>query len=251
MTSSTASPHAEETGLPVYAEPTIGAFYPYAVPVDVSAAVFSFDFNIDQLNEQTSRYLVSFSNTSNDKIITQIQFDFDGEIKVLANSQAGGGDSTVIYGNTNVTWSPNTWVNLRIEINGTGLEVFVDDVSKYSGFVATPNIDINQVSIVHDNRISTAFFDNFKTNNEALSTDDFVVNNTSFRYLGATKNLLFQSSILQLDELRVYNMTGQEVISTKLQGNEDRVNVESLPSGIYIAQVVSEGRISSFKFSKY
>lgn len=241
----------EEPGFPAQATPTIGAFYPYPVPVDVSAAVFSFDFNINQQNSDTSRYLVSFANTSNGKTVTQIQFDFDGDILVLANTESGGGDLTVIFGDTNVDWSPNTWVNVRIEINGAGLEVFVDNVSRYTGFVATPNFNIERVSVAHDNFESVAYFDNFRTNDEALSTDDFVVNNTSFRYLGSSKELFFQSSSLQLDELRVFNMAGQEVVKTKLSGNEDRVNADNLPSGIYIAQVVTEGRISSFKFSKY
>ena len=69
--------------------------------------------------------------------------------------------------------------------------------------------------------------------------------------MSSSKELLIESSIFELEKVRLFNLLGQEVLTSPLKGNREQIDIQTLNPGIYIAQIVSDGRLASFKFSKY
>lgn len=51
-------------------------------------------------------------------------------------------------------------------------------------------------------------------------------------------------------DLKIYNALGQEVHQQKLNSKEQKVNIETLPSGVYIVTIVSEEGVSVKRFVK-
>lgn len=224
-----------------------GAFYPLDAPLDASTAIISFDINITSFSATT--FEVGFDNTSENATITSIAVNVDGGVFVYANTQADGNGS-IIFGDTNEDLLANTWYNIRLEINGSAIEVFIDDASVYTGFVGTPNVDILRAVCVHDNEGGSFLFDNFRINNEVLSVDDVKANAYDFRYASSTKELLLNSPSIPLENLAVYNMLGQQVMGSRLSGNSEQLSVYNLPNGVYIAQITMGGQTQTFKFAK-
>ncbi|WP_115462238.1 T9SS type A sorting domain-containing protein [Winogradskyella aurantiaca] len=224
-----------------------GAFYPLDAPLDASTAIISFDINITSFS--STIFEVGFDNTNENATITSIAINIDGSVNVYANTQADGNGS-IVFEDTNEDLVANTWYNIRLEINGSAIEVFIDDASVYTGFVGTPNVDILRAVCVHDNQGGSFLFDNFRINNEVLSVDDVKANTYDFRYVSNTKELLLNSPSVPLENLAVYNMLGQQVFGSRLSGNSEQLSVYNLPNGIYVAQITMGGQTETFKFVK-
>jgi hypothetical protein len=230
----------------------VGAFYAFDSAITPSGLTLSFDINISELTGTANgtTYEVGFDNPGANATITSVGINTDGSVNIYNNPEADG-SGTVQFTPTGDQLAENTWYNFRFEISGSDLEVFLDDVSIYTGFVGTPNTDITRAVCVHDNEGGFFYFDNFRIDNESLSVTDLVAEETfDFRYASRTKELLLESPSVMMDHLRLYNMMGQEVLSRPLSGHSQQLGIENLSNGIYIAQVTLDGRIESFKFSK-
>lgn len=70
-----------------------------------------------------------------------------------------------------------------------------------------------------------------------------------FKYF-VSNNELNLSANTSMDQVALYNMLGQQVVSQKLSSNNETVNLSGLQSGIYIATVSIEGASKSFKIVK-
>jgi len=224
--------------------PIIGGFYDYSAPVPYANAVFSADLYFDAFNPNSSDYVLGFVNTTDSVFITYIRFTFEGNILVLAANAIG----TIVLDDTMVDWTGLTWFNLRVEFNNNAIEVFIDDNSIYTGNVASPNLDIEQFRFVHDNFGGAGYMDNFRTNDEPLSVEDF--NSTNFNYFVDTQNTLNLKANVALNEVKIYNMLGQEVLTQDLSAQNETIDINGLTSGVYIANVKVGNSLESFKFLK-
>ena len=65
-----------------------------------------------------------------------------------------------------------------------------------------------------------------------------------------SNNVLNLSAKTSMDNVSLYNMLGQQVLSQKLSSNTANVNLSGLQSGVYIATVSFEGATKSFKIVK-
>lgn len=79
----------------------------------------------------------------------------------------------------------------------------------------------------------------------AVGTNEF----NSFKHFVAN-NQLTLSSNTSMDKVALYNMLGQQVVSQKLNSNNETVSISGLQSGVYIATVSIDGAIKSFKIVK-
>ena len=71
---------------------------------------------------------------------------------------------------------------------------------------------------------------------------------TNFNFFVKNKTLNLQSDET-LENLKIYDYTGKQIKNIVLENkNSEAVNLESLNSGIYIAQIQIAGKTSSFKF---
>jgi hypothetical protein len=89
--------------------------------------------------------------------------------------------------------------------------------------------------------------DDFKVTADVLSVDD--VNFNGFKYVVADNELnLFASTAM--DKITLHNMLGQQVLSQKLDSNNEAISLSGLQSSVYIATVSIDGATKSFKIVK-
>ncbi len=236
-----------ESAFPGQSSPFVGAFYNYSVAVPFADAVFSADMYLDTFDSSTtSDYLFGLVNTTSGNFISYIRFTFQGNIVVLVDDGMG----TVIEDDTNVDWTPLTWFNVKMELTNNTIEFFIDNTSIYQGTVATIDTDIEQVRFAHDNFAGFGYIDNFRTNNEPLSVNDFDQNKFTYHYNKNQEKLNLESSGLPLNNIEIYSILGQSVLVKELKGTEESINASSLNDGVYLAKVSINGDTETFKFVK-
>jgi hypothetical protein len=224
--------------------PVIGGFYDYSSAIPHANATISADLFIDPFNANSSDYIFGLVNITDGVFVTYVRFTFEGNIVVLAADALG----TVVLDDTNQDWIGSTWFNLRVELTNNALEVFIDDNSIYTGNVASPNLDIENFRFIHDNFGGFAYIDNFRTNDEPLSTEDF--DSLNFNYFVDAQNILNLNANEALSQVKLYNMLGQEVMSKNLSNQNEAVDINALNTGVYLAKVQINNAVETFKFVK-
>ncbi|HLS31577.1 MAG TPA: choice-of-anchor J domain-containing protein [Flavobacteriaceae bacterium] len=89
--------------------------------------------------------------------------------------------------------------------------------------------------------------DDFKVTTGALSVDH--VNFEGFTHY-ISDNFLHLSSNQAMNNVRIYNILGQEVVNQKLANNKESIDISNLQSGIYITKIDIDGVTKSFKITK-
>jgi hypothetical protein len=235
-----------EVGVPAQSNPVVGGFYSYPFAIVNDGSTISYDVYIElPLTGDTNVYRFGITGPDVDELgnpgtyfLFIVDFDFQNNIRVVDNSS-----NFVNVG----TWVADTWYNIRIEMNAGQAEYFIDDIS-----VGTYNLlrDINfdGARFIHDNFGGQAFFDNFRTNDEPLSTDGFDID--KFDYFVDAQNRLNLTSNENLSSVKLYNMLGQEVLSEKLSNPNETIDINGLNSGAYLGQVQINNNTETFKFIK-
>ncbi|MBK9525125.1 MAG: T9SS type A sorting domain-containing protein [Bacteroidetes bacterium] len=54
----------------------------------------------------------------------------------------------------------------------------------------------------------------------------------------------------KINSISILNLTGQEVLQSKMNSASGQVNVSALPKGIYILKIFSTGVVKTFKINK-
>lgn len=239
----------QETAFAGQDNPIVGAFYDYATAVPYTMATFSADMNIDTFDSaDTSDYIFGLVNLTDGVFIAYIRFTFEGNITVLVDDGTGTGTIDLI--DTNADWTPLTWFNVRMELNNNAIEFFIDNTSIYQGVIATPDTDIEQVRFAHDNFLGFAYVDNFRTNDEDLSVNDFTSDSFSHYFDVNSKTLNLSSSTNLLNSVEIYDVLGKSVLNTGLSGNEAAIDVSSFKDGIYLARITTNTGVKTIKFVK-
>ena len=136
----------------------------------------------------------------------------DGYLGVKFNNLLGGTDH---YG----------WIRMDTDVNGTNLMV----VKGYA-FNLTPDTVIEA------------------GDEGVLSLQDQYFNDFNY-FVDANSQLVLKASI-SLENIKLFNLLGQEVFSKSLSNKNETINIESLDTGIYIAKVSIQGTSKSFKIVK-
>ena len=92
-----------------------------------------------------------------------------------------------------------------------------------------------------------------------LLMDDFLVEGSglgiidnpfeNFNYALNNNQLTLQASN-PLENIRLFNLLGQQVLTKKLSNTDETLNINTLDTGIYIAKVTIQGNIKTFKIIK-
>ena len=136
----------------------------------------------------------------------------DGYLGVKFNNLLGGTDH---YG----------WIRMDTDVNGSNLMV----VKGYA-FNLTPDTVIEA------------------GDEGVLSLQDQYFNDFNY-FVDANSQLVLKASI-SLENIKLFNLLGQEVFSKSLSNKNETINIESLDTGIYIAKVSIQGKSKSFKIVK-
>jgi hypothetical protein len=89
--------------------------------------------------------------------------------------------------------------------------------------------------------------DDFLVQGNILSIEDNLFNNFN-HYI--TNNELFMIASTSLENIQLYNLLGQQVLTKTLSNTNETINIASLDTGIYIAKVSIQGKSKSFKIVK-
>lgn len=236
----------QETAFPGQSSPIVGAFYNYATPVPNTAAVFSADYFISQQDADSSNFIFGLVNLTAGVFVARFEFDFQGNIFVLDLDGTG----QVVRLDTATAWSANTWYNIRMEISGTTITYFVDNVQIHQGQL-TSNNAIEQVRFSHDNFEGFAYVDNFRTNDEPTAgVDEFDTDVFSHFYDKNSDILTLESSMSSLSNVQMYNILGQEVLNKGLSQPREALNLSGFEDGVYIVRATINDQTTSFKFLK-
>jgi len=93
------------------------------------------------------------------------------------------------------------------------------------------------------------YADNIYFSKTAIGTDDFVFDNFTF-YPSPAKENLYLESTLEVEQVKVFNMLGQEVIRETPGELTPTINVGALQTGTYIMNVTIDGVDKNFRFIK-
>ena len=214
--------------------PVIGGFYTYATPITTENSTFSADIYVSERNNLSMSVLFGLVNLAENKYVTYINFAYDGLVNVLVK---GPNPGLLMVADTAFPWTPMTWYNVKIQTIGETVKFFIDGVEVYEGQLAT-NFAVSQVRFIHDNYNGFAYIDNFRTNAEVLSTNDFSTNqNFKHFYNQQNQMLALNSSDNNLSNVEVYNTLGQNVLTQKLSAQTENISLSNLAAGAYIVKV--------------
>ena len=79
-----------------------------------------------------------------------------------------------------------------------------------------------------------------------LGLDNYENYNIDYYYNMITKDLEI-SSIEFIDKVEIYNLLGQEIISSEVNTNNYKINLSNLTKSIYIVNVKVDNKINRFK----
>lgn len=120
-------------------------------------------------------------------------------------------------------------------------EEFTFDLDAYAGqdvYIAINHVASDQFGFQ---------VDDFKVSADVLGVNDLVFN--GFKHFVANGQLNLSANA-SMEKVALYNMLGQQVISQKLNSNNETVNISGLQSGVYIVTVSIEGASKTFRIVK-
>jgi len=184
--------------------------------------------------------------------------DVTGATALQLNYLAGGQDPSFSAENYTVYVSTGNTIAdfMDSSITVSFTENLGDDPAAAGEFVER-NLDIS--SLAGENTIYVAFRHHDVSDQFILNFDDVVVNddnlavdNSSFEGFNhyVANNVLTLKANTTINNARLYNILGQEVISRKLDTQSADINLNALNSGVYLVQVQIEGKSKSFKIVK-
>lgn len=136
----------------------------------------------------------------------------DGYLGVRFENLVGG---TTHYG----------WIRMDTDVNGTNLMVIKDYAIN-----ATPDEGI----AAGDTGI--------------LGIDDNVFEGFTY-FVDTNDNLIIKSKSI-IDNIEIYNISGQVINSVRIDSTNGNISLASIATGVYIAQVSIDGQMKSFKIVK-
>ena len=94
----------------------------------------------------------------------------------------------------------------------------------------------------------TIEIDDVKVESENLSIEDFETFN--FNYFVDSQNHLNLSANQAFDQVQLHNLLGQQVLNQKLSAQDERIDLNSLTTGVYLAKVQINDATKTFKIVK-
>jgi hypothetical protein len=82
-----------------------------------------------------------------------------------------------------------------------------------------------------------------------LSTSDFILPNFTF-YPNPVKHILTINNTAAIDEIEIFSISGNVVLSKKINSNHSEIDLSQVSSGLYLLKVKSDGKTKTIKFIK-
>lgn len=225
----------------------IGGYYTYPEAISTENSTFSADIYLSEQGSTSMSLVFALVDLEEEKYCTFINFAYGGVADVLVKGNTPG---LLMVASTGFAWSPMTWYNVRIETVGPTVQFFIDNVLVYEGQLAS-TAAVSQVRFIHDNYNGFAYIDNFRTNAETLSTNNFA-SNVNFKHFFNQQNqtLSLNSADANLTNVEIFNTLGQNVLTQKLSAQTETISLSNLASGAYVVKVAAGSAVTTLKIVK-
>lgn len=210
--------------------PIFGAVKTFDTPLDHTNLTVSYDVKASAKNGADFEFVL-YSIDANDEFtpVAGVGIENRGYIYTIKNANYGFDYATA-------EWTPNVWVNIKIEISATEIKYYVNNVLQNTVANFT-GLDVLGFNMLHNNYGNDAYYDNFVITSSNLSSNPF--ENVSVTAYPNPVNDVISIAVpneVQITQVAVYNITGQEVLTTNQTQN---INVSQLASGTYLLKATS------------
>lgn len=193
---------------------------------------------------QTNRQdLTSFTHIHFDFYITDTSLVGDVFNVKLVNFNGTNAETSALEVNINGGTTPqlvaNQWVSVDVPITALGGVV--------SNSLARN--DVAQIGITTA-MVDNVWYDNiYLHKNTVLGVNDFEVAKVKV-YPNPSKDVLNIESSIAIENVTIYNMLGQKVISGVFNSDSIALDVTSITPGLYIVETTTNGKVSSTRLIK-
>lgn len=223
--------------------PIFGVNKTFETPYDYKTFSISYDIFVTQKFGADFEFTAYAIDTEYDEYTPVIGLGVEnrGEYYYIRNANY---QSQYIDG---ATWEPNTWNNVKIEINEEEVSYYLNNelVATSTIFSQLPIVGVN---FLHNNYGGDAYYDNIKINETDLSIGDVSTSQIDV-YPNPVEND-FTINLPQNEKIKsveVYNVSGQKL----LESTTAKTSVQLLSKGVYIVKIATEnGKSYSKKIIK-
>lgn len=224
--------------------PIFGAAKTFDTPKSHEDFMMSYDIMVTETLGSDFEFTL-FGVDANDDFVPVAGFAMEnrGEVYVISDINY---DSDYIDG---VSWTPNTWYTIKIEVSATEVKYYMDDVLIYTGDNFT-SVDIEGFNMLHNNYGGDAYYDSFMYANGTLSNKDFSELTNLSIYPNPVGNILNIQGLesIELEKLSIYNMMGQQLLES---ASTETLEVSQLSEGAYIIKITTkDNKVYTEKFIK-
>ena len=159
--------NAYESGFDFQWLPIFGAAKNFDSPKSYEDFTFSYDVLVTETNGADFEVTLYGIDANDDFVpVAGIVMEYQGFIYTIDNINYSA------FYIEDATWTPNTWLNVKIEVTASELKYYLNDVLAYtrSNFTSVAILGFN---MLHNNYGGNAYYDNFSFESGTLSVDDF------------------------------------------------------------------------------
>lgn len=230
--------NGDEPGFDFQWFPIFGASKTFETPLDHTNLTVSYDVKATALNGSDFEFVL-YSIDANDEFVpvAGVGIENRGFIYLIK-------DADYDFDYAEAEWTPNEWVNIKIEISATEIKYYVDNVLQ-STIANFTQLDVLGVNMLHNNYGNDAYYDNLVITNSDLGTTPFGQNSLAV-YPNPAKDVVSLALPIntEVKEVVVYNVTGQEVLRTNQTEN---ISISELATGTYFLKATTTNGASLTK----
>ncbi len=224
--------------------PIFGAVKSFDTPQDYSNFTISYDILVTgTLGSDFEFTLFAIDENEEFTPVAGVGIENRGIVYVIKNESYGFDYAE------GITWTPNEWTNVKIEVTTTEIKYYINNV--LTNTIANfSQLNISGFNMLHNNYGADAYYDNFVITTTSMGTQPVANNSTLFVYPNPVKDNLSitMPANRELLEAGIYNLTGQKVL--QFNSNEN-INVTTLSAGTYFLKVTdTNGAIYTKKIVK-
>ncbi|WP_347922799.1 choice-of-anchor J domain-containing protein [Pontimicrobium sp. SW4] len=174
----------------------------------------------------------------------QVRMSIDGGSSTNPTNSSDLGSYTTLLLDINPTLAiggyPEAWTEQLINISGLASTTDVRIAFRYFANDAGPNgANSNYIGI-----------DEIEVSSPPLSVNDIRLSNVTHYYDKQQSSLNLESKNYLLSGAKIYSLTGQEVLSKKLSGYTERINLNAISQGLYVVKIEVIGGTKLIKLVK-
>nr|WP_321235878.1 T9SS type A sorting domain-containing protein [uncultured Psychroserpens sp.] len=240
----------------------------YTDIADETVDALSTRYAIDLNNDATGDYLFGANGTNFAFIFpaaSSMASAYNSNLMVGFNSGAYNYPSNLTAGTVIDGTSP-TFAGARGDFNYGSCNYsnsqFCDGMDGYVGFRFFIGADTHYgwarievaasgaTIIVKDYAYNTTPDEAIEAGQTSLSVDEFSSNTFTHSYNKNTDQLILESSSIPLDNIDLFNILGQRVITKSLSENNEIIDMSGLTDGVYLAKIAIKGKVQTIKILK-